>query len=90
MYFDTGAKIIYLRWKTAIMKLLVCPVCKSTDVEPDAGGYTGKYYCKKCGYLGSFIMEMSEGELKEIMESQMLEDSEKVEKEKSKDQDFSK
>ncbi len=39
--------------------LLVCPVCKSTDVELDTGGYTGKYLCKSCGYIGTFILEMS-------------------------------
>ncbi len=48
------------------MKLLVCPVCKSTEIEFDAGGYTGKYFCKNCGYVGSFVIEMTEEEYKEF------------------------
>ncbi|MCD6493971.1 MAG: TFIIB-type zinc ribbon-containing protein [Archaeoglobaceae archaeon] len=48
------------------MKLLVCPVCKSTEIEFDAGGYTGKYFCKNCGYVGSFVIEMTEEEYKEL------------------------
>ncbi len=56
------------------MRLLVCPVCKSTEIELDTGGYTGKYYCKKCGYVGSFILEMDEGELKELIEAEKTKD----------------
>jgi hypothetical protein len=40
----------------------------------DAGGYTGKYHCKKCGYVGSLILEMDEGELREIIEAEKLKD----------------
>ncbi len=54
-------------------KILVCPVCKSTNVELDTGGYTGKYYCKDCGYVGSFILEMTEGEYREMMEEKTFE-----------------
>ncbi|RLI79086.1 TFIIB-type zinc ribbon-containing protein [Archaeoglobales archaeon] len=54
-------------------RILVCPVCKSTEIELDAGGYTGKYYCKNCGYVGSFILEMTEGEYKELLESGEIE-----------------
>ncbi len=54
-------------------KILVCPVCKSTNVELDTGGYTGKYYCKDCGYVGSFILEMTEGEYREMMEAKEME-----------------
>ncbi len=54
-------------------KILVCPVCKSTEIELDAGGYTGKYYCKKCGYVGSYVLEMTEGEYKEMLEMEELE-----------------
>ncbi len=48
-------------------RVLVCPVCKSTDVELDAGGVSGKYYCKECGYIGSFVLEMTEGEYEEMI-----------------------
>ncbi len=57
------------------MRFLVCPVCKSTEIELDSGGYTGKYYCKKCGYVGSFILEMDEGELKEFLEAERTKNS---------------
>ena len=36
------------------MNIRFCPKCKSTKTELDAGGYTGKYKCKKCGYVGIF------------------------------------
>ena len=56
-------------------KILVCPVCKSTEIELDAGGYTGKYYCKKCGYVGSYVLEMTEGEYKEMLEMEELDEN---------------
>ncbi|AGK62000.1 hypothetical protein Asulf_02036 [Archaeoglobus sulfaticallidus PM70-1] len=56
-------------------KFLVCPVCNSKDVEPDTGGYTGKYHCKNCGYIGSFILKMDEGEYNELMERERKEKS---------------
>ena len=61
-------------------RLLVCPVCKSTEIELDAGGYTGKYFCKKCGYTGSFVLEMTEGEYEELVESEKLERNEDYKK----------
>ncbi|RLI85377.1 MAG: TFIIB-type zinc ribbon-containing protein [Archaeoglobales archaeon] len=51
------------------MRIFVCPMCGSTDVELDAGGYTGKYVCKNCGYVGSFVVEMSEDEYREFKDS---------------------
>ncbi len=48
------------------MRFLVCPVCGSKDIELDAGGYTGKYRCKKCGYVGVLILEMTEEEYEEF------------------------
>ncbi len=54
-------------------RILVCPVCKSTEIELDAGGYTGKYYCKNCGYIGSYILEMTEGEYKELLKMEEIE-----------------
>jgi ribosomal protein L37AE/L43A len=29
-----------------------CPLCKGEDVEMMAGGVTGSWMCKKCGYNG--------------------------------------
>jgi len=39
------------------MKLKKCPRCRSTDIILDTGGQTGKYACKKCGYIGPLIVE---------------------------------
>ncbi len=39
------------------MKVQSCPKCKSNDIELDTGGQTGKYKCKKCGYIGPLIVE---------------------------------
>jgi len=36
----------------------VCPVCGSSDIYYEAGGYTGKvYHCKRCGYIGALVVE---------------------------------
>jgi len=39
------------------MKQLICPECGSNEIMLNAGGRTGKYECKKCGYFGAFIIE---------------------------------
>ena len=47
---------------------IFCPVCKSPDIFPVAGGYLGQIYlCKNCRYRGSFVLEADEkdDELKE-------------------------
>jgi rubrerythrin len=47
----------------------VCPVCGSTDLYYEAGGYTGKvYHCKNCGYIGVLIVEADEEMAKAIRE----------------------
>ena len=61
-------------------RILVCPVCKSTEIELDAGGYTGTYYCKNCGYVGSYILEMTEGEYKELLKMEEIEKKHKDDK----------
>ncbi|MEI7432726.1 MAG: hypothetical protein WCJ93_00595 [Methanomicrobiales archaeon] len=44
--------------------ILCCPECQSTEVYEVAGGYVGQVYrCKKCGYRGSFVLEIDEAEL---------------------------
>jgi len=41
--------------------MLYCPVCKSHDIFPVAGGYMGQVYlCKSCRYRGSFVLETDE------------------------------
>jgi transposase-like protein len=44
--------------KSPAKKVLVCPVCNSTDVIYYIGGELGyQYRCKNCGYTGAFILE---------------------------------
>jgi transposase-like protein len=60
-------------------KILVCPVCKSTDVELDTGGYTGKYICKECGYVG-FAIEVDYEEMKKSEEIKRIYEKKKKDK----------
>ena len=47
--------------------ILCCPECQSTEVYEVAGGCVGQVYrCKKCGYRGSFVLEIDEEELKAL------------------------
>lgn len=49
--------------------LEICPVCGSTDLYYEVGGYTGKvYHCKNCGYIGPLIVEADEEMAKAIKE----------------------
>jgi hypothetical protein len=34
-----------------------CPKCRSTNVDFYAGGLTGSYHCKVCGYIGPILLE---------------------------------
>jgi C4-type Zn-finger protein len=44
-----------------LLTMIYCPVCKSSDIFPVAGGYIGQIYlCKNCKYRGSFILEADE------------------------------
>ena len=37
---------------------LICPQCGGDDLYYEAGLITGyKYHCKKCDYIGAFIIE---------------------------------
>ncbi|MCQ8893749.1 MAG: hypothetical protein NQU46_03855 [Methanolinea sp.] len=41
--------------------MIHCPVCKSREVYPVAGGYIGQVYrCKRCGYVGSLVVDCGE------------------------------
>jgi RNA polymerase subunit RPABC4/transcription elongation factor Spt4 len=47
----------------------VCPVCGSSELYLEAGGYTGKQYrCKSCDYLGALIVEVDEEMARAIRE----------------------
>ena len=39
------------------MKVMFCPKCEGTEVEFEAGGITGRYVCKKCGFVGNLFPE---------------------------------
>jgi transposase-like protein len=46
-----------------LLNMIYCPVCKSSDIFPVAGGYIGQVYlCKSCRYRGSFVLEVDEDE----------------------------
>jgi uncharacterized protein YbaR (Trm112 family) len=46
-----------------LLNMLYCPVCKSRDIFPVAGGYIGQVYlCKSCKYRGSFVLETDEAD----------------------------
>jgi Zn ribbon nucleic-acid-binding protein len=34
-----------------------CPKCRSSDITLYMGGQFGNYECKKCGYVGSLIID---------------------------------
>jgi uncharacterized protein (DUF983 family) len=47
----------------------VCPVCGSSELYYEMGGYTGKiYHCKNCDYVGSLIVEADEEMIKALKE----------------------
>jgi transposase-like protein len=42
-------------------RVLTCPHCGSADLYFEAGLITGqKYHCKRCDYIGSFVIEIEE------------------------------
>jgi len=54
---------------TAKPLLEVCPICGSSDLYYETGGYTGKrYHCKNCGYIGPLVVEADEEMAKAIRE----------------------
>lgn len=49
---DKGQKVKKVR------KVLTCPQCGSADLYYEAALITGyKYHCKKCNYIGAFVIE---------------------------------
>ena len=41
--------------------MFYCPACKSQEIYAVAGGYIGQVYlCKRCGYRGSFVLEIDD------------------------------
>ena len=47
----------------------VCPICGSSDIYYETGGYTGKvYHCKSCDYVGALVVEADEEMINAIKE----------------------
>jgi len=47
-------------------RIQVCPMCGSLHLYYEAGMVTGqKYHCKRCGYIGSLVIETDEEDLKD-------------------------
>ena len=47
----------------------VCPICGSSDIYYETGGYTGKvYHCKNCDYVGALVVEADEEMIDAIKE----------------------
>ena len=34
-----------------------CPQCKSPEIESNLPGFLNTYKCRKCGYIGTLIIE---------------------------------
>ncbi|MDO8508472.1 MAG: hypothetical protein Q7S27_02185 [Nanoarchaeota archaeon] len=40
-----------------MLSVKFCPQCNSEDIQMVAGGITGTWTCKDCGYIGSIFPE---------------------------------
>ncbi|OPY20908.1 MAG: hypothetical protein A4E23_01024 [Methanomethylovorans sp. PtaU1.Bin073] len=47
----------------------VCPVCGSPELYFEAGGVEGLYHCKRCGYIGAFVIDANE-EMMELIQKE--------------------
>jgi len=47
----------------------VCPVCGSSEIYLETGGYVGKvYHCKDCNYMGALVVEADDEMVEAIKE----------------------
>jgi len=54
--------------------MLICPQCGSTELYLETGGVMGNIYrCKKCTYVGNFIIEGEEDMAEEIEQGHLAE-----------------
>ena len=54
--------------------MLICPQCGNADLYVEVGGVLGdKYHCKKCTYIGNFVIEGEEDMIDEIKEGHLTE-----------------
>ena len=45
--------------KSKKVNIKYCPRCKTSNLDIYAASLTGAYYCKKCGYIGTLVIEKS-------------------------------
>lgn len=60
MLKQVNAQVCYLGFvpKRKKRSVLTCPQCGSADLYYEAGLITGyKYHCKRCNYIGAFVIE---------------------------------
>ena len=54
--------------------MLICPQCGSTELYLETGGVMGDIYrCKKCTYIGNFVIEGEEDMAEEIEQGHLAE-----------------
>ncbi|MCL2549872.1 MAG: hypothetical protein FWE78_02920 [Methanimicrococcus sp.] len=54
--------------------MLICPQCGNTELYLETGGIMGDIYrCKKCTYIGNFVIVGEENMAEEIEESHHVE-----------------
>ena len=47
----------------------VCPVCGSSEMYLETGGYVGKvYHCNDCNYMGALVVEADDEMVEAIKE----------------------
>ncbi|WP_338097765.1 hypothetical protein [Methanolapillus ohkumae] len=52
----------------------ICPQCGYTELYMESGGIMGNiYHCKRCNYVGSFVIEGEEDMIQEIEEGRKVE-----------------
>ena len=54
--------------------MLICPQCGSKELYLETGGIMGDiYHCKKCTYIGNFVIEGEEDMAEEIEQGRLAE-----------------
>lgn len=44
--------------KQGVLRVRICPKCKSREISLVVGGQFGQYECKNCGFRGSIFPEV--------------------------------
>lgn len=67
---ETGGKVDMEKQEKKEKRMVeVCPVCGSSELYYETGGYIGKvYHCKDCNYIGALVVEADEEMVEAIKE----------------------